>query len=132
MSEKGARILAPFPLFFLSAAVIFPFVSKMGGGSCSPPFFVCILYDFIVGKRPFREIYVHSLISLISDIIALFDIRDIIYCNRLNGIYYHLPFFLIENIRDNWMQAHMPNVIHTLFSEKRVHSIGYSLSCRSL
>ena len=113
------------PLFF-SDAFLFGYQPNGRRLLLASLFFLRILYDFIVGKRPSVRFLWHSLISLISDIIARFDIKDIKYCSCLNGIYYHLPFFLIWNIRAKWMQARKQNVIHL-----RVRS-GAFLFCYSL
>ena len=67
------------------------------------------------------QIILHALISKISDIAPAWTASIIIFFD-----------FSIENIQAKWMQAHMPSVIHALFSEKHGIPYGYSLSCRSL
>jgi len=94
---SGAHTLAPSPLFF-SAVLLFRSFPKWAGLFFAPLFFQRILYAFMSASDLSVRFAWHYLISMISDNIARFDIKDIMYCNRLNGIYYHFFCLFDRNI----------------------------------
>ena len=121
---------SPLPALFFSDATPLNF-QKRAGALVHPLTLVSYIIGWSASDLPWDfcgtlwylwyQILLHDLISKISDIATAWTASIIIFSG-----------FLIEISQAKWMQAHMPSVIHALFSEKHGIPYGYSLSCRPL